>query len=128
MLRGHRLLRVGHMERTGGDGVEVVSEADYWVGRVKSIRRFTLRDADVRAPCKPLLLLTRPMCRCAPKALAAALGRRRERRSSAMGPGRFHQRCSGSGPVDASARRYSHHDDYSVVALPVDDSEVAEPH
>ena len=57
MLRGHRLLRVGHMERTGADEVEVVSEADYWVGRVKSIRRFTVRDADLRAPYKPLLLL-----------------------------------------------------------------------
>ena len=56
MLRGHRLLRVGHMERTGGDEVEVVSEADYWVGRVKSIRRFTVRDADVRALNSPLVL------------------------------------------------------------------------
>ena len=45
------------MERTGGAEVEAVSEADYWAGRVKSIRRFTVRDADVRAPYKPLLLL-----------------------------------------------------------------------
>ena len=44
------------MERTGGDEVEVVSDADYWVGRVKSIRRFTVRDADVRAPYKGLAL------------------------------------------------------------------------
>ena len=45
------------MDRTDADEVEVVSEADYWVERVQSIRRFTVREADVRAPYKPLLLL-----------------------------------------------------------------------
>ena len=37
--------------------VERVSEADYWVDRVRSIRRFARRDKDARAPYKPLLLL-----------------------------------------------------------------------
>ena len=37
--------------------VETVREADYWVERVRSIRRFTRRDKDARAPYKPLLLL-----------------------------------------------------------------------
>jgi len=39
------------------DGVETASAADYWVDRVRSIRRFTRRDKDARAPYKPLLLL-----------------------------------------------------------------------
>ena len=37
--------------------VETASEPDYWVERVRSIRRFTRRDKDARAPYKPLLLL-----------------------------------------------------------------------
>ena len=36
---------------------EAASEADYWVDKVRSIRRFTRRDKDARAPYKPLLLL-----------------------------------------------------------------------
>ena len=36
---------------------DVPDQADYWVGRVQSIRRFTSRDKDTRAPYKPLLLL-----------------------------------------------------------------------
>ena len=36
---------------------DVPGQADYWVGRVQSIRRFTSRDKDTRAPYKPLLLL-----------------------------------------------------------------------
>ena len=53
MLRGARLLCV----RRGADEVDVVSEADYWVDKVRSIRRFSRRDEDARAPYKPLLLL-----------------------------------------------------------------------
>ena len=45
------------MEQMTRDGVEAISEADYWVDRVRSIRRFTRRDKDARAPYKPLLLL-----------------------------------------------------------------------
>ena len=37
--------------------VETVRQADYWVESVRSIRRFTRRDKDARAPYKPLLLL-----------------------------------------------------------------------
>ena len=36
---------------------ETVREADYWVEQVRSMRRFTRRDKDARAPYKPLLLL-----------------------------------------------------------------------
>ena len=36
---------------------ETAREADYWVERVRSIRRFRRRDQDARAPYKPLLLL-----------------------------------------------------------------------
>ena len=36
---------------------DVPDQADYWVGRVQSIRRFASRDKDTRAPYKPLLLL-----------------------------------------------------------------------
>ena len=36
---------------------EVPGHADYWVGEVQSIRRFTSKDKDTRAPYKPLLLL-----------------------------------------------------------------------
>ena len=39
---------------TDDDGPD---QADYWVGRVQSIRRFRARDSDKRAPYKPLLLL-----------------------------------------------------------------------
>lgn len=39
------------------DEIEAISEADYWIDKVRSIRRFTLRDREVRAPYKPLLLL-----------------------------------------------------------------------
>lgn len=39
------------------DDIETVSEADYWVDKVRSIRRFSRRDEDARAPYKPLLLL-----------------------------------------------------------------------
>ena len=45
------------MEQMSADEVEAVGEADYWVERVRSIRRFTRRDRDARAPYKPLLLL-----------------------------------------------------------------------
>ena len=45
------------MEPTGTDEVEAVGETDYWVDRVRSIRRFRRRDKDARAPYKPLLLL-----------------------------------------------------------------------
>ena len=37
------------------DGVS--DQADYWLGKVRSIRRFASRDKDARAPYKPLLLL-----------------------------------------------------------------------
>ena len=37
------------------DGVP--DQADYWVGKVQSIRRYRTRDSDKRAPYKPLLLL-----------------------------------------------------------------------
>ena len=36
---------------------EVAGPADYWVDEVQSIRRFTSKDKDTRAPYKPLLLL-----------------------------------------------------------------------
>ena len=36
---------------------DVPDQADYWVGEVQSIRRFTSKDKDTRAPYKPLLLL-----------------------------------------------------------------------
>ena len=45
------------MEREDADGVDLVNSADYWVERIRSIRRFTRRDKDARAPYKPLLLL-----------------------------------------------------------------------
>ena len=45
------------MGKIRANGPEEVSRADYWVERVKSIRRFTRRDKDARAPYKPLLLL-----------------------------------------------------------------------
>ena len=57
MLRSVRLLRVGKMDTRNTGEVDVISEADYWVARVRSIRRFTRRDKDARAPYKPLLLL-----------------------------------------------------------------------
>ena len=44
------------MERLWTDD-EVSGQADYWVGKVESIRRFASRDKDARAPYKPLLLL-----------------------------------------------------------------------
>ena len=37
--------------------VETIHQGDYWVERVRSIRRFTRSDKDARAPYKPLLLL-----------------------------------------------------------------------
>ena len=40
-----------------GEKVETGREADYWVERVRSMRRFTHRDKDARTPYKPLLLL-----------------------------------------------------------------------
>ena len=54
--RGSRLRLVGQMDRLWTDD-DVPDQADYWVGRVQSIRRFTSRDKDTRAPYKPLLLL-----------------------------------------------------------------------
>lgn len=45
------------MEAEGANEAEAATGADYWVERVKSIRRFTRRDRDARAPYKPLLLL-----------------------------------------------------------------------
>ena len=45
------------MEAEGADQAAAVSQADYWVGKVKSIRRFKVKDSDKRAPYKPLLLL-----------------------------------------------------------------------
>ena len=36
---------------------EAPGQADHWVGEVQSIRRFTSKDKDTRAPYKPLLLL-----------------------------------------------------------------------
>lgn len=41
----------------GSDEVETASEAGHWADKVRSIRRFTRRDRDARAPYKPLLLL-----------------------------------------------------------------------
>ncbi|MXZ96392.1 MAG: hypothetical protein F4Y99_10755 [Acidimicrobiaceae bacterium] len=45
------------MEAEGANEAEAASEADYWVGKVKSIRRYKVKDHDKRAPYKPLLLL-----------------------------------------------------------------------
>ena len=45
------------MDRLWTDDVDVPERADYWVGKVGSIRRFVSRDKDARAPYKPLLLL-----------------------------------------------------------------------
>ena len=45
------------MEQKGMEELEAVSEADYWAAKVRSIRRFTRRARDARAPYKPLLLL-----------------------------------------------------------------------
>ena len=46
----------GHMNSLWTDD-DMQDPADYWVERVRSIRRFTRRDKDARAPYKPLLLL-----------------------------------------------------------------------
>ena len=45
------------MTRMKSEEVETVRQADYWVDRVRSIRRFTRRDKDAQAPYKPLLQL-----------------------------------------------------------------------
>lgn len=45
------------MEQGDADEAGMASEADHWVERVTSIRRFASRDKDKRAPYKPLLLL-----------------------------------------------------------------------
>ena len=45
------------MDRLWTDDVDVPGQADHWVGKVESIRRFASRDRDARAPYKPLLLL-----------------------------------------------------------------------
>lgn len=57
MLRGSRLVGAGHVDRSSAEDVAVGSDAEYWVERVRSIRRFKSRDSDARAPYKPLLLL-----------------------------------------------------------------------
>lgn len=60
MLGGSRLVGAGHVDRSSAEDVAVGSDAryaEYWVERVRSIRRFTRRDKDARAPYKPLLLL-----------------------------------------------------------------------
>ena len=45
------------MEREDTDRVDLGNSADYWVERIRQIRRFARRDKDARAPYKPLLLL-----------------------------------------------------------------------
>lgn len=45
------------MEREEANSHQVTSNAEYWVERVRSIRRFSRRDKDARAPYKPLFLL-----------------------------------------------------------------------
>ena len=42
----------GQMDRLWTDD-DVPDQADYWVGRVQSIRRFTSRDKDTRARTSP---------------------------------------------------------------------------
>ena len=47
---------VGQVDRLWADE-DIPDPADYWVERIRSIRRFTRRGEDARAPYKPLLLL-----------------------------------------------------------------------
>ena len=55
--RLRRVRLVGRVDRLWKDEAEAAVRADYWVGRVQSIRRFTSKNKDARAPYKPLLLL-----------------------------------------------------------------------
>lgn len=55
--RCRRVLLVEQVDQLWKDEAEAAVRADYWVGRVQSIRRFTSKNKDARAPYKPLLLL-----------------------------------------------------------------------
>lgn len=48
---------VEQVDRLWNDEAEAAARADYWVGKVQSIRRFANKNKDTRAPYKPLLLL-----------------------------------------------------------------------
>ncbi len=48
---------VEQVDRLWDDEAEAADSADYWVGKVQSMRRFTNKKSDARAPYKPLLLL-----------------------------------------------------------------------
>ena len=55
--RCRRVRLVGQVDRLWNDEAEAAVRAEYWVGKVQSIRRFTSKSRDTRAPYKPLLLL-----------------------------------------------------------------------